>query len=340
MAKLTPIQIEQIRQLLNKFDAQLTRAFLSGIKKLKTELDFDQMAAYISEGRIDLALGMVSPYNVNSAFDEYGEKLGDIYVLGGKFNATLVPSVPTLSNGLHVQVRFDVANPKLMDAFQDYVTNFKAKLSNELQANVRGIITNQISGGQNPAVAARTITTELKDSFGLTPFQERAVLNYKNMLSNPKLTLTDKNEILSRALADGRFDRSVISAFQNQNAIPQATIDKMVQRYRERYLRYRATTIARTDSIRMLNMSNQQVWKDMIDEGLVDEKDVRKYWMTANDERVRDSHVEAELLSNSNGGYPINQPFKTGLGELMYPGDPEGLPADVCNCRCAVYYEA
>jgi hypothetical protein len=58
--------------------------------------------------------------------------------------------------------------------------------------------------------------------------------------------------------------------------------------------------------------------------------DVQKQWLTARDNRVRDSHLDinAEIK-------PINKPFGNGL---MYPADRDGPPREVYNCRCTLLY--
>lgn len=50
-------------------------------------------------------------------------------------------------------------------------------------------------------------------------------------------------------------------------------------------------------------------------------------WLTQRDGAVRDEHaaMDAEEV-------PVGSPFSNGL---MYPGDPAGDPASVCNCRCS-----
>lgn len=54
-----------------------------------------------------------------------------------------------------------------------------------------------------------------------------------------------------------------------------------------------------------------------------------KSWLTADDDRVRKMHTKAE----ADGAIPIDDKFSNGL---MYPGDPEGGPAEVINCRCTL----
>ncbi len=55
-----------------------------------------------------------------------------------------------------------------------------------------------------------------------------------------------------------------------------------------------------------------------------------KQWLTAEDDRVRDTHAEADGQT-----VPIDQPFDVGSEALDYPGDPGGSDEEVCNCFVA-----
>jgi len=52
-----------------------------------------------------------------------------------------------------------------------------------------------------------------------------------------------------------------------------------------------------------------------------------KVWRTMRDDKVRPSHV----LCEAQGEVPMTTEFHNGM---MYPGDPRGGFAEVCNCRC------
>lgn len=58
-----------------------------------------------------------------------------------------------------------------------------------------------------------------------------------------------------------------------------------------------------------------------------------KVWTTAEDERVRDTHQEADGQT-----VPIDAPFTVGGEECQYPGDPNLSDEEACNCRCVVTY--
>ena len=53
-----------------------------------------------------------------------------------------------------------------------------------------------------------------------------------------------------------------------------------------------------------------------------------KTWMATHDERTRESHAMLDGES-----VPLDEPFSNGL---MFPGDPNGAPEEVYNCRCSI----
>ena len=54
-----------------------------------------------------------------------------------------------------------------------------------------------------------------------------------------------------------------------------------------------------------------------------------KAWVSLHDDRVRPSHVKCD----AQGAIPIADKFVNGL---LHPGDPDGPPEEVCNCRCII----
>jgi Trk K+ transport system NAD-binding subunit len=56
-----------------------------------------------------------------------------------------------------------------------------------------------------------------------------------------------------------------------------------------------------------------------------------KEWVAAGD--ARDAHHEANGQQVA-----MNESFEVGGEELMYPGDPNGSPENVINCRCVMAY--
>ncbi|ORX22484.1 phage portal protein [Thermoanaerobacterium sp. PSU-2] len=87
---------------------------------------------------------------------------------------------------------------------------------------------------------------------------------------------------------------------------------------------YRAERIARTETVPAANAGALEGYRQT---GLVS----RKTWLTAEDERVREWHQEADGQTVG-----IDEPFIVGGEELDFPGDPNGSAENIIQCRCTV----
>jgi uncharacterized protein with gpF-like domain len=93
------------------------------------------------------------------------------------------------------------------------------------------------------------------------------------------------------------------------------------------FSRQRAALIARTETHGAANFGAQEAAKET---GL----QLRKEWVSASDERTRDSHRRADGQVVG-----MDEPFRIGGARLMYPGDPDGPADETINCRCAVAHQ-
>lgn len=104
------------------------------------------------------------------------------------------------------------------------------------------------------------------------------------------------------------------------------TIDQIAARVNESMgplIRSSSETIARTETVRASNAGTELAWKQS---GVVK----GKQWLSALDDKTRDSHVEA------NGQIvPLSGEFKVGDGTGPTPGQ-IGLPEEDINCRCTL----
>jgi uncharacterized protein with gpF-like domain len=87
----------------------------------------------------------------------------------------------------------------------------------------------------------------------------------------------------------------------------------------------RAQTIARTE-VHGAAMFTAQVSAEST--GI----DFRREWVSSDSERSREAH------QNVDGPVSMSEPFIVGGEALMYPGDPNGSPGNVINCRCVVTF--
>ena len=109
--------------------------------------------------------------------------------------------------------------------------------------------------------------------------------------------------------------------------------DEIARRIRgiSEFSRARARTIARTESHQTIMSAQFASMEETADEL---ELKMFKVWVSSNDARTRDSHIEANGQKVA-----MNEKFEVGDAFLDHPGDPEGPPEEVINCRCAIVWE-
>lgn len=96
----------------------------------------------------------------------------------------------------------------------------------------------------------------------------------------------------------------------------------------------RAETIIRTEVNRTFAVSQHKELANARENLARVGLEVRKYWLSAEDDRVRESHAEAARRYSKADAIPSDQAFKVGGEELMFPLDPAGSAANTIHCRC------
>lgn len=84
----------------------------------------------------------------------------------------------------------------------------------------------------------------------------------------------------------------------------------------------KAKTIARTE---VSTTSNQARWGAAREEGVK-----TREWVSTPDHKTRHSHSKADGQVVG-----LDQAYQVGSSSLRFPGDPEGPPGEIVNCRCA-----
>ena len=94
--------------------------------------------------------------------------------------------------------------------------------------------------------------------------------------------------------------------------------------YADAALGRRAETIARTELISATNAGQQALWDQAVDQGVLNQRDMRKVWIVTDDDRLEE---DCEALADVEVG--IDEPFDTAEGAVMFP------PLHP-RCRCAI----
>lgn len=95
----------------------------------------------------------------------------------------------------------------------------------------------------------------------------------------------------------------------------------------DRFSKKRAKRIARTE---VNSASNYGSFAGAQQTGL----ELKKIWIATNDKRTRPSHKKA----GRHAPVGMNEKFTVGKSKMLYPGDPDGRPEEIINCRCAIGY--
>lgn len=213
-------------------------------------------------------------------------------------------------------ISFDLINPRSLRFIETYLFSLIVGIDQQTRENIRTELYRAVQGQQT----VREVARRLKEFIGLTPQQFNAVLNYRKMLETGKY-----REAMQNALRDRRFDPTLLRMITEQGQLSQAHIDKMVDRYTERYLAYRALTIARTEAIRAARFGQQESWRQMYEQGLLENP--RQEWISSDDERS--CKFCPEIPDMNPDGVPLDGLFHTPLGEI------DGPPAHT-SCRCSI----
>lgn len=89
-------------------------------------------------------------------------------------------------------------------------------------------------------------------------------------------------------------------------------------------------TMTRTETMTALNAG---AFAGALDEQARTGDQWQKRWQATRDQRVRHTHHEADGQVRD-----LTKTFRIGEGRLQFPGDPQGPPEEVINCRCSARY--
>jgi len=126
--------------------------------------------------------------------------------------------------------------------------------------------------------------------------------------------------VVAVGLAEGFAERELAIYIQEQG--------------KPKFQRYRAARIARTETHMAANFANHEMAKQI-------NLPMQKQWVAVNDGRTRGWHstMNGQTVGIDEAfDVPISSDATKGTVKMKYPGDPEGGPSNVINCRCVVIY--
>jgi hypothetical protein len=303
----------RLERLLSQQESSIQQAFAEFMSGVKSPAAMREVRLLLEAGNIEGALRIVDSYvlrlgsAVTTAFQAAGA------AEGAALASSLAPAIA---------LTFDPTNPRAAAIMRRNRLKFIEDFTRSQREVTRQAIVDALRAGEGPIKTGRAF----RDSIGLTLFQRRAVDNYRRLLEQ------GSREALARDVRDRRFDRTVERAIDSGEPLSTQQINRMVQRYQQRFTQLRAETIARTEGLRAVSQARQEAFEQVIEQAGIPEDKVIRVWRSPLDDRTRDTH---RAMNGQQRGLRV--PFASPSGaRLMFPGDPNAPAREVINCRCVL----
>jgi SPP1 gp7 family putative phage head morphogenesis protein len=186
-------------------------------------------------------------------------------------------AVKQLPKAVQAVYRFDISNPRTLEFIRDHTAELVTGVTDETRLAIRQVIDRAFTDGMHPRQSAKYI----KELIGLTERDALAVDNLRRRLE-----------------AEG---------------VPRDKAIKRIQVQKNKFLKARAETIARNET---MLASNSGTWNShmlAMEQGLIPENTIKRY-ITSRDDRV--SNICKPLEGQRR---PLDVPFDTALGPRMFP---------------------
>jgi hypothetical protein len=323
----------RIEQLIADFEPKLRDAFLAAINDLRANADLRGVIRALEAGN---GTGAIDALNLDpAALAPLDRARTEAFQTAGDETAAGLPVIRA-QLGARVVIRFDGRNLRAEQWLRVQSSEHVTRILDDQREAIRNALRAGMEAGQNPNTVALDIVGRMNNAtgkreggiIGLTSQQEQFARN-----ARAELLSGDPDELrayLTRTRRDKRFDALVLKAIADEKPVPAADAARMIQRYKDRLLQLRGENIGRTEALASLHAGQFEALQQVADNGKVDRSAVKRRWSSTGDRKVRDTHVamDGQVVQ-------VDAPFISPSGaRLMFPGDPNGPPEEVINCRC------
>lgn len=317
-----------LEKLAQGWEPKLRDAFLQAVQGAVNRVNLSELARLIESGDLTGALRVVGLDPAH--FSNMALVQAQMFNETGMSVAASLPAIPQAA-GYALHILFNVRNPNAEAWVRNESGTLIQEITSDQLAGVRSWLEKGLQAGENPRQVALDLVGRIDPRtrrrtggiVGLHSNQIAWLENYVGKIAsdNP----TELQDSLRYGLRDKRFDAVVLRAIKDGKPIPADTRAKMQLAYANRALKWRADSIARTETMKALGEAQTQAYQQAIDDGKLDQTLVTRFWVTAGDERVRPAHREIPGMNKD--GVKWNQPFQTPHGPTMH------APFEI-NCRC------
>ena len=194
---------------------------------------------------------------------------------------------------------------------------------------------------ERPVGAEERIARHIRTAFALGMRQTQGSRNFERALNGiDKQGIRTPNgsphpSYRDYKLRDMAQDRIIDRAIASGEPLNVTQIKNATNGYEANAITRRATTIARTETTKVINIARLESWRQWAAEEGESLRNIKRFWIVNRDDSLRPAHAAIPGMNKSGRG--LNSVFKTPLGDLLYPGDSQrGRPANTINCRCTL----
>lgn len=268
---MTPAQrraLQRLERRVREVAPDIATALLKAVARLTENVPITTIERALTTGGVEAVIAEVySDATLDGVMAPARAELLRAVEQSG--NATFRSAIP----GGAVGVSFDVLAPQVLTAVEGLATRALGQFRRDIQDAIRAEARAGLIAGENPRTTARRI----RDAVGLAPNQQQAVADFRAALEGgPRAPVLKK--ALDYELRDRRFDAAIKAARKSGERLTAGQIDRMVSRYRDRYVAFHAETIARTTALESLKLGQQLAFSQAADCGVAqsrtDGKDV------------------------------------------------------------------
>lgn len=303
---------KKLHRAADKAESKLVRDLVRSINQVATDKLVRGVQAALTAGDRERAV-RVAIAALQTAAAEFQMELGNTLLTlfneaGGIAGSSFPPSL---------NASFDLTNPYSVEWARTHSSEFVRSLEASTLTALRSSIVRSFSEGIPPRETARM----LRNTVGLSSREATALHNYRAFLeqTSGRDSLADLPPSVR-----ARLKRGDIRARTPQ--LGPDRIEAAMEKYRARLLNERALTLVRTETIAAASAGQQEMWRQAVAGGLIEENRTRRKWIVTPDDRL--CPICKPMAGQTRR---LNESFISPYNQTSAKGPPIHM-----RCRCAM----
>lgn len=314
------LETTRIGALMNKQEQFLLDQYKLFINRAASPINTKRMEKYLEANNIE---GILKQFDIY--IEQFGNALSEAFLNTARIEGEQL----TERFGLLLKAKpnsINLADDRLMTPAKRNRANLIKNLSRQQRSLIRAVLIGNIRAHRT----IEEIIEEVKNHIGLTYDQAKVLDSYRTSLNQrEEMAALDKN------LLDGGYDGMVKGA-PIEKLTPKQ-INRMVSAYSYVLQLARASVIAATESLKLVNQARMLATNLFAELAGLDTKRRVKTWIRTTSAEPRENHLDLAGTT-----IPADEPFVSPNGvRFMFPGDTSlGAPlSEIIQCKCGVRYD-